>query len=187
MIIVGALLAAGHSRRFGAQDKLLAPLNGRPLVSYAATAMRKVDITHRIAVVGSDAVGDHLAGFDVRKPAIELEEMSQSLRVAVQQAELLGADQLLISLGDMPFVTTNMLSEVLALASVTGTAAVTDGMRRMPPACFPASAFAKLSDLSGDTGATQVLRELSANAFIRVDLSCLRDIDTQSDLAACQE
>ena len=39
MKTLGVLLAAGASRRFGAEDKLLAPWQGQPLVMAASRAL----------------------------------------------------------------------------------------------------------------------------------------------------
>src|SRR3954452_22535903 len=53
LMIVGLLLAAGGARRFGSQ-KLVASLDGTPLVRHAADALSQV--THEmVVVVGSDA------------------------------------------------------------------------------------------------------------------------------------
>ncbi len=48
---VGLLLAAGHSRRFGAADKLAAPLDGRPLVAHAAGALAALPLAARLVVL----------------------------------------------------------------------------------------------------------------------------------------
>lgn len=67
MRIGALLLAAGMSRRFGPEDKLLADLNGMPMVAHAARALDLVGPDRRIAVTGSDAVGNLLSaeGFDI--------------------------------------------------------------------------------------------------------------------------
>ena len=63
MRTVGILLAAGQSRRFGPTDKLMAPLHGRPLVTYAAATLRAVAPDVLIAVTSSEIVAAELDGF----------------------------------------------------------------------------------------------------------------------------
>ena len=60
------LLAAGQSRRFGPQDKLLAPLAGRPVVAHALDALALPEADFRLAVVSTDQVATitRQAGFD---------------------------------------------------------------------------------------------------------------------------
>ena len=50
-MIAGLILAAGAGTRFGAQPKLLAELDGRPLLEYALAAQCEVAALERIVVV----------------------------------------------------------------------------------------------------------------------------------------
>ncbi|MER3421222.1 MAG: 2-C-methyl-D-erythritol 4-phosphate cytidylyltransferase [Chloroflexota bacterium] len=45
------LLAAGNSRRMGGQDKLLLPLAGRPLITYALRALEQAEEVEQVVVV----------------------------------------------------------------------------------------------------------------------------------------
>ena len=45
------LLAAGLSERFGDEDKLLALLNGKPIIQHAIEAAKGINYRHRLAVV----------------------------------------------------------------------------------------------------------------------------------------
>ena len=53
MKIGAVLLAAGRSQRFGDGDKLLAEINGRPLISHALAALGDSSVAD-IAIVTSD-------------------------------------------------------------------------------------------------------------------------------------
>ena len=44
------VLAAGASRRFGAPNKLLQPLDGKPLLCHTLTLARQLPVEQRIAV-----------------------------------------------------------------------------------------------------------------------------------------
>ena len=52
------LLAAGQWRRFGMQDKLLADLNGEPLICMALRTVAATRVNRRIAVTSSADVDD---------------------------------------------------------------------------------------------------------------------------------
>ncbi|MEM1065762.1 MAG: NTP transferase domain-containing protein, partial [Pseudomonadota bacterium] len=91
MKTAGVLLAAGASRRFGAADKLLAPLNGRPLISYAARALVAAKPDVLIAISRNADVDTMLAGFDIMKPPENDPKQSDSLRAGIARAQALGA------------------------------------------------------------------------------------------------
>ncbi|WP_172330561.1 NTP transferase domain-containing protein [Mangrovicoccus sp. HB161399] len=181
----GAVLAAGRSTRFGAEDKLAAGLNGRPLASHAAAALAAVPLAARAAVCPAGRAG-LFPGF-VRLEAPEGSEQSASLAAAARWAAGQGAAGLLVVLGDMPFVTAADLAAVLAAAQAGGGAAcVTDGSRRMPPAAFAAALFPALAAAEGDQGARAILRGLGPGQLVGLPAERLRDIDTVGDLAAAQ-
>jgi molybdenum cofactor cytidylyltransferase len=51
---VAIVLAAGSSRRFGAANKLLAPLRGRPLLTHALDAAQAGPVAWTLVVTGAD-------------------------------------------------------------------------------------------------------------------------------------
>ncbi|MFC0200667.1 nucleotidyltransferase family protein [Paracoccus rhizosphaerae] len=172
MIRAGLLLAAGASRRFGPDDKLLARLRGRPLLLHAADALRQVPLDRYVAVISNPSLGPLLEGFEV----IVIPQGGQSDSLRAGLAHLDHPDRLLIVLGDMPDVTPSLLSQVLAHASDDGPSASHDGQHPMPPACFPRSQLPLLAALSGDRGAARLLRDLPPERLIAAP-GQLRDID----------
>ncbi|MEO1222198.1 MAG: nucleotidyltransferase family protein [Pseudomonadota bacterium] len=183
MTTVGVLLAAGQSRRFGAEDKLLTEFNGRPLVTHAGRTLAKAGCDYALAVTSNPAVTHALPGLR----AVEIspgQPQSTSLRAGVEAAIDLGAGRLLVVLGDMPLVTTQTLNDVLARAAEHGLSATTDGSRRMPPISFERTRFPELLRLSGDRGARHILHQIPQHACVLVSKEELRDIDTPEDVKA---
>lgn len=180
---VGLVLAAGHSRRFGLADKLLAPFRGMPLAGWAAEAMRGVPLDHRMVVTNSAEVAELFGGYEILAGGGSEAGQADSLKIGAERAGELGADRLLVVLADMPFIRHGVMTEVLAGCADQQASAVSDGARRMPPACFPAAKLAELSSLTGDTGARNLLREVPSDALVKVPAAMLADVDNHEDLA----
>lgn len=182
IITVGLLLAAGASRRFGPENKLLATLSGRPLIAHATDAMRGAGLVRRVAVISDRALRDFLDGFEV--VLVPQGRQSDSLRAGLNAVGQV--DRLLIALGDMPNVTSDLLDRVISRCSEYGPSASCDtGGPPMPPACFPAALLPELTLLTGDQGAGRLIRDLPGNALVFAP-GLLRDIDHPADLAVDQ-
>lgn len=187
MITAGVLLAAGTSHRFGPQNKLLARLDDKPLVAHAAAAMRCADFDIVLAVVADCDVATELDGFHLVWVDRETPSLSQSLRAGIAKAHSLGVDRALVSLGDMPGVTPQLLSAVAASCTGDTPTATINAKQVMVPACFPRSMFATLMALEGDEGANALIRHLPCKALIRAEAIQLRDIDTPEDLKGAKK
>ncbi|WP_210527660.1 nucleotidyltransferase family protein [Rubellimicrobium arenae] len=180
MRTAGVLLAAGASRRFGQADKLLAVLHGRQLIRQAADAADAAQLDLRIAVTSSDEVAKALPEFRISRVAPD-QPQSTSLATGIMEAMDQGADRAVVLLADMPLITADMIDGVIELAG-DGVAAITDGRRVCPPACFPRDLFPELTRVSGDQGARALLSGLGPQQLLRVPSSSLVDIDTLEDL-----
>lgn len=178
MKAIGLLLAGGESRRFGSEDKLLALWHGRPLISWAATALAEVPLQGRLAVAEA-GLSALLPGYELLAPPRPAAQ-SASLRIGVQRAMALGAERLLVVLADMPRIDSDTMTVVL---SRSGAACVTDGTRRMPPAAFDARMFDTLLSLTGDRGAGSLLQAVDQASLVRVSPQALHDVDLPADLA----
>jgi molybdenum cofactor cytidylyltransferase len=176
------LMAAGNSRRFGSQNKLLASLHGRPLIAHAAGILRQLPLAHRIAIAADDDVAALLTGFEIIRAKNAASNMSENIAAGVRMARQMDAERLLIALGDMPFVTRSHFEKLLTAVDPKRPMASSDGAIRMPPATFPASYFARLLSLESDAGAARIIRELPERDIVLAGQGELRDVDFPSDL-----
>ncbi len=179
----GLLLAAGRSQRFGAADKLTAPFRGRPLVAHAAGVLRTLALDRLWAVSARPAVDDALEGFSILRNLHPECGLGASLAMGAEAARSAGVAQLVVLLGDMPFVTADHVQAVVRRCTRDRASASSDGRLRLPPACFPAAWLETLTQLKGDQGARSLLGDLPHAAVIVADPSILADIDTPEALA----
>ena len=187
------LLASGLSSRFGTGDKLMADLDGRPLLAHAAGALANRSVAKRVAVVGTNQTARRAyleaSGFEiVLNPA---PEDGQGRTLAIGSHYVRGAnaaDSVLILLGDMPFVTDTHL-EGLAEALSQGAGAVMSetGGRLSPPALFRRDHFDQLAAVTGDRGARRIFERIPARQVVAAAPDLLMDIDCGLDLQRAEE
>ena len=182
MDVLGVVLAAGRSRRFGDADKMAARLDGAGAVlTQSATALAASGMTGCLAVLrGAGQAALLPDGFQW---VICQGEMADSLRCAVEAAQRMKSDKLLIALGDMPFVTPCLLGKIIAAADLAQPGFVLGDDGPSVPACFPAVWYDRLAGLRGDQGARGLLHGLPAGG-VTVGPGELRDIDRPGDLDA---
>ena len=173
----GLVLAAGEGRRFGG-PKQLALLAGRPLVEYALAAVRGLDRV--VVVLGARAeeirAGADLAGAEVVVCADWAEGMGASLRYGL--GAIGDADEVVIVLGDQPFITPAVVDRVRALPG-DAARAVYDGAPGHP-VVIRRPALARAGELRGDSGFRDLLAGIAEVEC--ADLADPLDIDTQADL-----
>lgn len=177
---VGVLLAAGASRRFGPEDKLLAPWRGAPLVQAAATTMTAAGCDSWHAIVSRDAVARALPPEFTPRLVSPGQPMAASFHAALDLAEAQNATRLLIALADMPAVPPEIFLE---LARRRNSAACLCGEMRVPPVLLARADFAAARrSASGDWGARSLLAEFTPAQLLPLSAQEARDIDTPADL-----
>jgi molybdenum cofactor cytidylyltransferase len=185
--IGGLILAAGAARRFGSQ-KLLAPLDGRPLIQHVIDAANASSLEDIAMVVGLDG-NDLLAQLDMgRTRVVRNADPSRGMASSLQ-AGLRSLDQnlhaALVLLGDMPGVTTALIDELVARGRETRASAVVSIWRgrRSPPAVLHKSLWPAALALEGDIGMREVLAGLQDIVEVEVTpaLGALVDVDTPED------
>ena len=187
------LLAAGRGTRFGAEPKLLARLDGRPLVRHAAEAALASSLRPILAVTGhaGDDVAAALAGLGLTlvANASHAEGLSTSLRAgfAALPADV---DGVIVMLGDMPRIGAGLLD---GLAHAWRAAGRPDALvptwsgRRGNPVLLARRLAPEIAALTGDTGAGPLLRDRPGVVEWPVAEEAVGlDIDTPAALAAAQ-
>jgi molybdenum cofactor cytidylyltransferase len=190
--VAAIVLAAGRSSRMGAENKLLAEVDGISMVARAVDAALGARLSPVIVVTGHDAdrVRAALPGRSVifaHNPHHD-EGMSTSLRAGVDQ---LGedVDGVVVCLGDMPRVTSSHLEALLAAfdpAEGRSICVPTWEGRRGNPVLFAARFFPEMRRFEGDVGARTLLSKHAA--FVcsvpMADRGVTLDVDTPEALAA---
>ena len=177
-MILGILLAAGASRRFGPADKLLSDWEGASLVSHAAKALMGAGCDRVMAVTSSSAVADALPAGYLHCAIAPDQPMSASWEAAVREGARLGAEHLLFMLGDMPNIHAATLQRLTRLAREGEEAACALNGRPMPPACFTlSSCLALLPIPAGDHGARPLLARLPPDRLITITPEEAFDLD----------
>lgn len=188
------LLAAGLGSRFGPAPKLLATLDGRPLVRHAAEAALGARPRPVVAVLGAhaQAVRAALDGLDL----VGIENPDYRAGLATSLRAGLAAlpetcSAAVVVLGDMPRVTAahiDRLAAAFAGARVEPAAVVPvqDGRRGNPVLLNLRRLGPEIARLAGDHGAGPLLKGRADVLEIPGDPGTALDIDTPAGLAVLQ-
>lgn len=194
------VVAAGRSARMRGTDKLLEPVptlfGTAPLVQVVARRAAQAGRAHVVLEATQDARRAALA--DVSAEIVELEAaatgsaglgVSIAAGVAASDAQPGGADRaLMVVLADMPEVLASDMHLLAALSRKVPRAILrAAGVDGTPghPVLFPADLRPALRQLSGDTGARDLLRAEAARLHLVPlnDDRALVDLDTPDDWA----
>jgi molybdenum cofactor cytidylyltransferase len=191
--IAAIVLAAGLSSRMG-RNKLLAELNGKPLLRHAVEAASKSSADPVIVVTGNEGekVAAALAGLKVETVVNHdyANGLSTSLKAGIAALPA-DYDGTLVLLGDMPGVTSALLDRMIAAFSPADGRAIcvaTHGGKRGNPVLWARRFFPEILALEGDSGAKPLI---AANGELVCEVEAaddgpLADIDTPQALAAYQ-
>jgi len=197
--IVGILLAAGSSQRFG-QDKQTTLLDGQPLLLRAVRTLLDAGFLSPIVVLAPSSepqAAEHhrlLAGLPlslVENPSAGT-GMASSLRVALREALAANAhcEAIVVTVCDQPAATAAHLHRLVQRWRQGGCTLVASSYGEHPaspaigvPALIAATHFAELAQLEGDRGAGRLLaRHADQVALLPLPQGAL-DLDTPEDLA----
>jgi molybdenum cofactor cytidylyltransferase len=192
--VAAVILAAGRSTRMGGPNKLLAELNGKPLVRIVAEQVLASKAQGVIVVTGHQAeqVEKALHGLKVkfvRNPDFA-EGLASSVKAGVAAVPD-NADGAVVCLGDMPLISAHLIDRLIeAFAPDSGNliAVPVSDNRRGNPVLWSRRFFKELMTLDGDIGARHLIAKHSeAVAEVPVDgFGAFLDIDTPQALEAAR-
>jgi CTP:molybdopterin cytidylyltransferase MocA len=186
--VAAIVLAAGAGSRFGG-GKLLAELDGAPLVEHVLSVLEKAPVGETVVVVGADAerVREVCEPYEVR--VVQNPGWAAGQSTSVRAGILaLGprARAAVVLLGDQPLVGAGAVERLVeAFGEGADVAVATYGGRRRNPVLFSRDVWPSLlEDLSGDEGARGFLRR---RPELVVEVPCdgvgdPADVDTVEDL-----
>jgi molybdenum cofactor cytidylyltransferase len=188
--IVAVVLAAGASRRMTQANKLTIPVDGTPMVARVIDALQESGINEVIVVTGhapeeiQAALGDREVEL-VHNSDYE-EGMGSSVRTGVS-AVADDVDGVLIALGDMPWVGTDVIGRLLDAFSPDGDLSIyipMFGRKRGNPVLWGSRHFPELRQLSGDVGGKALFHShAAAICYVDVESAAVNiDVDTPEAL-----
>lgn len=187
------LLAAGSARRFGS-NKLLRPVNGKPLYAHglaallAAAKMRPAADVTVVSRTPEILAAARAAGAKAVESPLSEQGLSFTIKAALDALEPLAeGDYLLFAVADQPYLTAASVAALLEKAAPpTRGATLCFGEKVGSPTLFSASLAKDLRALEGDRGGRSVLRALGGEC-LRVQAKSAReleDIDLPEQLPA---
>jgi molybdenum cofactor cytidylyltransferase len=189
--VAAVILAAGQSRRMGGPNKLLAQLDGKPLVRRAVEAALRSRAASVTVVTGyePELVRAALTGTPVaivHNPEFA-EGLSTSLRagIAALPGEVEGA---IVCLADMPEVTSDVIDRLIAAFEAREGACIvvpTASGKRGNPVLWSRHFFRLLTAVSGDVGARHLIGE-NSEAVLEIEIgdAVTVDLDTPEAMRA---
>lgn len=190
--IAAVILAAGQSRRMGRDNKLLLPVDGKPMVAHAAESLLASQAAPLAVVTGHDYAAIEAAlpegRFALTHNPDFANGLSSSLRrgLAALPEEI---DGVLVCLGDMPRVSPQAIDRLIAAFNPLEGRAIcvpTWQGKRGNPVLFARRFFAEMQEVAGDVGARALIGD-HAELVCEVpmdDDAVLVDVDTPEALAA---
>jgi molybdenum cofactor cytidylyltransferase len=181
--VAGLILAAGLGTRFGGH-KLLAPIDGRPMLQHVLDLAAAASLDPVVVVLGTDshelrAACSWRSEIRVHNPTPKA-GLSGSVRIGLAELERSGASRVVVLLGDQPFLTLRQLRTVLG----SDAAIVVPRYAGAPgtPVVLDRSVWPFARSLQGDRGFSQLFAA-HPDLVSYVDVpGTNRDIDRPADL-----
>lgn len=188
-MIACLVLAAGGGHRFGRQ-KLLAELDGMPLLAHALRAAASSRVERVCCVLGAEA-GAIRSAVDLGEVEVVVCEQWQRGQAASLKAgigALVAAEAVVVLMGDQPLVSAAAIDRIVAARSPEAPAVrATYGGAPSHPTLIERELFAAVGELDGDRGARELFEDMPVALIPCDDVASALDVDAPEDLAAVAE
>lgn len=189
--VIGLVMAAGYSRRFGQHDKRCASLaDGRSLLATAVANAEQAFPLLRVAIRAEDDA--NLLGLAEHTPLIRLHQahlglgasLAEAVRALSHDDQLNRIEAVAILLGDMPWIKQETLLSLQQLATGDTIVRPCHAGKQGHPVIFGRALWPALEALSGNRGAKDLIRDNTNHyrAYDVQDAGTLLDIDAPADL-----
>lgn len=189
--ITAIILAAGQSRRFGQDNKLIAPYNGVPLIDHCLNTVLKVDFSDRILVTGfeNERIEARIRDLPVRtvlNPDFT-NGMGTSLAAGANALKP-DCDAFMVFLADMPDIPAALINHLIkAYENNKDNKSIVRPVHKGNPGhpvLFSASYAQELKNLTDDQGAFEIVKKHKTSTLnVEVNSSAVvRNVNKLSDL-----
>ncbi len=190
--IAALLLAAGQSKRMGRNNKLIAEVDGKPLIRHVAEAAIGALGEDLTIVTGAqpEQIAAALDGLPVQSifnPDFD-QGLSTSLRAGIQALARRDSkpDGVLVLLGDMPRISQEIVKQLVAAFDPEKGRHIivpTDAGKRGNPVLWSARFLDALTGIQGDTGARHLIGEYAEFVYeVEVGRAASFDLDTPDQM-----
>lgn len=189
-VTAGIILAAGQSRRMGALNKMTVEVHNKPMVRHVAEAALGSQVEAIFVITGHkrNEVKQALAGLEVNRhynPDYK-DGLSTSLACGIKAlpSDFMNA---LVLLGDMPFITAEMIDRLIEKASQNPDHIIvaTHEGKRGNPVLWPRRFFEELTTIQGDVGARHIMAA-NHDRVVEVELGKAASLDLDTPEAVQQ-
>lgn len=194
--IAAIILAAGRSTRMAANNKLLVPIAGQPMVSHVVAAAKNSNLDSITVVTGHDS--EHITQLLADDETLNFvfnpdyaNGMATSLRRGLSAIND-DYDAVMVLLGDMPFVSSALIDRLLQSfdpSSERDIVAPLHGERRGNPVLWSIRYLEQLMAIDGDKGGRDLLNKYDQRITLvsTSDDGSIIDIDTPETLLQWQQ
>ena len=181
------ILAAGQSRRMGDLNKMTVEISGEPMVRHVGIASSGSLARETVVVTGhkKQEVMEALKGLNVVQAhnADYESGLSTSLRCGIKALSKDTANAIVL-LGDMPFITSDMIDTLIKTASEHPNHIIvsTHHGKRGNPVLWPRVFFDELCSVQGDIGARHIMAA-NQESVIDVELGSAASLDLDTPQA----
>lgn len=188
-MITAIILAAGHSKRFG-RNKLLEPINGKPMIRWTVETALKSIVEKVIVVLGFEAEKINEVIKDLSCETIINREyelgMSTSVKCGVKKV-MDESEAVLIIPGDCPFINEKTLNKVIEKYRETKAPIIiaTCNGRRGHPILISKGIYHEVMNISEEKmGLKEIIKRHESEILYveTVDYGVIIDIDTPEEL-----